>query len=853
MAPWSQFVFALALCAALPAQGSIVISQVYGGGGNSGATYRNDFIELFNRGTNTVSVSGWSVQYASASGSNWQVTSLSGSIAPGQYYLVQQSAGASGGAALPTPDATGTISVSVTAGKIALVSNSVALAVSCPSGGANIADFVGYGVADCFETGPALRHSSTTSIRRNFNGCIDNDHNSLDFFEAAVLPRNSSSPALRCDTPPLAHSISEIQGTNILSPLLDQFVTTTTNTVTAVRNNGFFIQTPDENADENPLTSEGIFVLTGGAPAVSAGNAVVVSGTVVELKPPSDPASPARTQLNASETAVVSLSNSLPAAIIVAASDTRADGGLHQLERFEGMRVQFEWFKVTAPTEGFLDEPDAFAISTGVFYGTIDDVARPFREPGISVLDALPAGAPCCIPRFDENPELLRVDSNGQLGVSSLNVQSGGVFSNLTGVLFYESRRYTLLRDAVPLAFSGLPPERPLDLPAPDEVTVGALNLQRFYDDIEDTNVADVVLTSTAYSNRLHKASLLIRDEMGTPDILGLAEIENLTVLNDLAVSASPNYAAYLLEGSDFGGIDVGFLVNTTRVSVLEVRQEGKTNLFSFEGGTPRLHDRPPLILRARVTDPFTTNRFEFTVIMNHLRSMIGIDDATDGDFVRAKRRAQAEYVARLVQQLQSAGEQVLVMGDFNAFEFNDGYVDVLGTITGLPAATNQVLLASPDLVNPNLVNLIETLPSSERYSYVFDGMPQAIDHALVTENLRPRVSRFLYLRVNADFPAPLRNVIDRPERISDHDPALVYLRVGTLPRIAGLTRNAADVVIEGEGPPGQQYDIERSSDLITWQKIGSAVPDGTQRFSFRDLNPVSGAAFYRLRATDQN
>ena len=258
-------------------------------------------------------------------------------------------------------------------------------------------------------------------------------------------------------------------------------------------------------------------------------------------------------------------------------------------------------------------------------------------------------------------------------------------------------------------------------------------------------------------------------------------------------------------------------------------------------------------MLRARVADPFTTNKLEFTVIMNHLRSMIGIDDAMEGDFVRAKRRAQAEDVAQFVQQLQISGERVLVIGDFNAFEFNDGYADVMGTIAGLPAPTNQVLLPSDDLVNPDLNNLIDTLPPTSRYSYVFDGTPQAIDHALVTQNLLPRVNRFFYVRVNADSPEIFRNAADRPERVSDHDPALVYIRVGTMPRVAGLTRSASEVVVEGEGSPERQYHIERSSDLILWQQIGSAVPDGTQRFSFRDLNPVSGAAFYRLRAADQN
>ena len=90
-------------------------------------------------------------------------------------------------------------------------------------------------------------------------------------------------------------------------------------------------------------------------------------------------------------------------------------------------------------------------------------------------------------------------------------------------------------------------------------------------------------------------------------------------------------------------------------------------------------------------------------------------------------------------------------------------------------------------------------------------------------------------------------------ESVTDHDPALVYLRIGVIPRIASLNRAVPEVIVEGQGVPGRMYDIERSTNLIDWQKIGSAVPDGTQRFTFRDLNPVSGAAFYRLRATDQN
>src|SRR5712691_2824388 len=134
---------------------SIVLSQVYGGGGNSGATFKNDFIELFNRGAAAVSVTGWSVQYASSAGTSWQVTNLSGTIQPGHYYLVQEAQGAGGTTNLPTPDATGTITMSATSAKIALVNNQTALtcSTSCLPN-AHIIDFVGYGSsASSFEGG----------------------------------------------------------------------------------------------------------------------------------------------------------------------------------------------------------------------------------------------------------------------------------------------------------------------------------------------------------------------------------------------------------------------------------------------------------------------------------------------------------------------------------------------------------------------------------------------------------------------------------------------------------------------------------------------------------------------------
>ena len=180
---------------------NLVVSQVYGGGGNSGAKYKNDFIELFNRSTTAVSVTGWSVQYASAGGSSWSVTNISGTIQPGHYYLIQEAQGSGGTTNLPTPDATGTISMSLSSGKVALVRNQTAL--TCSTGclpSTNIVDFVGFGSsASSFEgSGPTPTLTNTTAALRAGAGCTDTDNNAGDFSAGTVAPRNSGSPTTPC-------------------------------------------------------------------------------------------------------------------------------------------------------------------------------------------------------------------------------------------------------------------------------------------------------------------------------------------------------------------------------------------------------------------------------------------------------------------------------------------------------------------------------------------------------------------------------------------------------------------------------------------------------------------------------
>ncbi len=177
---------------------SVVISQLYGGGGNAGAQYTNDFIELFNRGTTTVDLSTWSVQYTSATGSGtWSVTPLSGTLQPGQYYLVQEASGGSNGIPLPAPDATGSIAMAATAGKVALFASTTATSGACPTGAADLA---GYGTtANCFEgSGPAPAPSATAADFRKRGGCTDTNVNAADFFAHAPGPRNTSSFLNNC-------------------------------------------------------------------------------------------------------------------------------------------------------------------------------------------------------------------------------------------------------------------------------------------------------------------------------------------------------------------------------------------------------------------------------------------------------------------------------------------------------------------------------------------------------------------------------------------------------------------------------------------------------------------------------
>jgi uncharacterized protein len=790
------------LASAGGANAQVVISQVYGGGGNSGATLKSDFIELRNNGASAVNLSGWSVQYASSSGTSWQRTNLSGSIAPGGYYLIKQADGSGGSVDLPTPDAIGTIAMSGTAGKVALVGNQVTLAGSCPLGGAVI-DFVGFGSAtNCAETAPTANLSNTTAAIRKGDGNVDTNSNLADFAVAAATPRNSGA------TPPepvLALTIAQIQGSGLSSPYIDKKVVTE-GIVTAQRfNNGFFLQAANDDGD--PATSNAVFVFAGtnAIPASAAvGNRVRVTGKVEEFTPSTSLNQLSVTEITGPTVELLAAGAELPATIELTGADLNAAATPATLERFEAMRVSVAQALVVGASQGRIDEPNATASSDGVFHVTLPGTATPFREPGIGVLDVTPIPAGKNPPRFDINPERLMVRSRGQVGALPLSVDNGAQVTGLIGVLDYTSANWALLPDAAtpPTASGGRAPAAVND-PAYEAVTIGGFNLLRFFDDVADGNGAPT-LKPEALDKRLGKTAGAICDYLKAPDILGVVEVENLHVLGLLAdrlnttCARAPGYVPYLVQGNDIGGINVGFLISTrdngagvARVEVLEVTQYGKSTTFANpDGSTSILNDRPPLLLRAVVHQDNGAS-YPVTVIANHLRSLNGNDSTAPGDNgwssegarVRGKRGQQALYLAGLVEQLQQAhpGEKIVLLGDFNAFEFNDGYTDVMGIVRGDEAGADKVLNYVDSPVTTPLVDGSQLIANSaERYSYVFDGNAQTLDHVLVNQALLVDAASVGvdHARINADFGVDNFGDTSVPVRVSDHDPVRVTIAV---------------------------------------------------------------------------
>jgi predicted extracellular nuclease len=768
---------------AAPSAG-LVVNEAYGGGGNSGATYTNDFIEIANRGSTAVDLSGYTVQYhpAAATGT-WQTTQLTGSIAAGARYLVGEAAGTGGTQPLPNPQVTGSISMAAAAGTVALVNGTTALTCSdsaaCRSASV---DLVGYGTAAINETAPATGASAQSSVQRK--DAADSDDNSADFSAAAPTPgaANAGGDGTGTGTPgPLR--IHDIQGNGWLSPHDDEQVTNVPGVVTAVRSTGsrgFFMQDP--SADSSSATSEGIFVFSS-SPGVAIGDSVLVSGTVNDFYPlntgetVSTTSNLSVTEIGSPTTIVLSHGNALPAPEVITpttlpstyapdlgGADIEATpvdpsrSALDFWESREGMRVEVDDARVVGPSNDFGEQ----------YVTTKPDQAATYRS-GTELLaeNAIPSGRVEVVPVDGSNPDVSVADVFTGATIGPVD------YSRFGGYTIAATTLGAVRHANLPPVVAGAQSAKQLAV-----ATYNVENLAPGDPDAKFQRLAQGVVTNLAKPDIV--AVEEVQDDTGATDDATVTANQTLTKLTNAIVAAGgPRYDWREIDpvndqdgGQPGGNIRVVFLFNPARVSFVD-RGASSVNRSTTGTSVVKSHGDPALTLSPGRIDPtnpvWTTSRkplageFSFRgktvlVIANHFDSKGG-DQSADGRFQfpaqssAVQRAGQAQVVHDFVAKILDIDKKadVVVLGDLNDYQFSPA-LSALRTGTADGSGTSI------------LSDLITTLPVNQRYTYVFNGVSQVLDHILVA----PGVGGVEYqvVHVNAEY----------ADQASDHDPQVVRL-----------------------------------------------------------------------------
>ena len=871
-----------ALVHAADSTSKVVISQVYGGGGNASASFQNDFIELFNRSGSPVSLAGMSVQYASTTGTSWAKTDLGAvTLQPGQYYLVAENSNAAVGAALPTPDVTANIAMAVGAGKVALVSNTTLLTGANPNGGATVLDLVGYGTTpNGYEgTGPTgTTTTSTLSAQRKLNGCTDTDSNPSDFNTAAVNPRNTASAANSCgaapvivavcpanlsfgagiggttaltasDTdsivnaasitsaavagislsgfnasaadgatasvnlnvaantangnypvtvkfvnddnqntsctinvsvaPPAATSlrIFEIQGSGAASPY-NGTVQTTEGVVTAKVSTGFFIQ--DVTGDNDPTTSDAVYVYTGSTPANVAINDIVrVTATVQEYTP---------TGAAASLTELVNASMITKIGNSAGITPTNISLPIADFGPYQGMLVSFAQ-PLTASQVEFVGDRGEISLSSGRLetttnrykVNTPEELAlREANARNIIVLDDGIFVTPTVIPYIAADKTIRAGDTTSNLtGVIDLNTVGGTPTKSL-----YK------LQPTQPVTFSRDNPRPTAPSFAAGNVKVASANVLNFFTtftngtsvfDQSSTSQGCTLGSSTTKSNCRGADNLneFIRQrdkivnslKLIDADVVGLMEIQNNgeTAVGYLVDQLNAAYGQTV-----YAVVPKPSFTGTDAIRVAMIYKPTKLTLSGASITDPDpagINNRPPMA-QAFV---LPSNGGKFSLIVNHLKSKgscpsSGDTDKGEGCWTQTRLQQTGRLLNNFIPQVQAAtGDQdVLLIGDFNAY--------------GMEAPINL-------LTDAGIVNQLERYvrPIGMPYSYVFNSTAGYLDHALATPSMSAQVSGASEFHNNADEPSvidynldgiPQDLYVNNAYRASDHDPVTITLNL---------------------------------------------------------------------------
>ncbi|BCJ35932.1 endonuclease [Actinocatenispora thailandica] len=759
----------LTLAAVAPAQAAssdVVIAQVYGGGGNSGATLTNDYVQLSNRGGTAVDVSGWSVQYASASGTSWQVTKLTGSIPAGASYLVAEAAGAGGSTPLTDPNVTGSIAMSATSGRVALVTAGTALTcgASC-AGTSSVRDFVGYGKVTDAEGSPVPALSNTTAALRG--DAADSDDNATDFTVGDPAPAGTGSTPPPTGEPARIH---DIQGAAHRSPLTGKAVTEVPGVVTAVGPRGFWFQDP--HPDRNPATSEGLYVFTSAKPTVARGDSVSVAGTVSEYRPGNSAANLSTTELTRPTVTVTGHDARLPKPRVLGpgglriprAVRTDAPGDVEKSATFDPRHNALDAYE---SVEGML---------VAVRHATAVGPTNKYGE-----LPVMPAGDPGVRTRNGGVKYTGYDNANtGRLILSSTlakvpDANTGDRLpGTVSGVLDYQFGNYMLYPTATPTVVSG-------------GLRPGTTRPQRAGElSIATYNVENLAPADPA--SKYAKLATGIVHNLASPDIVAVEEIQdNDGATNDGVVAADvtwnklidavtaaggPHYRWRSIDpvndqdgGQPGGNIRVGFLFRTDRGLSFVDRSPGDATTpeaVTSVHGVPQLTHSPGRVApaddawqdsRKPLAGEFSYHGKPLFVIANHFASKGG-DDPLMGRYQppargsEQQRDQQAVLVHQFVGQIQAIDRSadIVVLGDLNDYEFSD---------------TAHTLTAGR-----SLVDLPDTLPLPERYTYDYEGNSEVLDHLLISPSLLPRHD-YQVVHINSEF----------ANQTSDHDPQIARIR----------------------------------------------------------------------------
>jgi uncharacterized protein len=770
----AALIAATAVGLSAPAQAvssDVVIAQVYGGGGNSGAPFTNDFVELFNLGGSTVDLTGWTVTYSSATGTGMPPTPLTGTIAAHHAYLVQEAAGATASTALPTPDAIGTASMSSASGRVDLANSSAALV-----------DRVGYGTATTFEGSSAAPGLSNTTADARTSPCVDTDQNGADFSAVPPAPENTSTAAPACaQAPPVKETatIDQIQGASQVSPLKGHALSDVTGVVTALKTNGYWFQST--HPDRNPATSEGLFVFTSVRPAVQVGDDVSVNGTVSEFRSSTAPNDLSTTELGGAKTTVVSSGNPLPAPVVIGVDrtppaqsvyagnpgDIEAPGvtfnpkknAIDFDESLEGMRVALRNARVVGPTDTAFGE-------TAVVPGNARHVTTTPHGGVLYSAYNRPNAA-----RLIADDELL---PSGTGPVADVGDRLSGT---TVGVLDYSFSEFHLMLTQPPTAVAHNLQREVTHAPSAKQLAVATFNVEN--------------LAPSDPQTKFDRLSGQIIHNLAAPDLVALEEIQDNsgatddgTVASDVtlqklvdAITAAggPTYQWRVINpvndadgGQPGGNIRQAFLFRTDRGLAFVDRPGGDSTTATTVqkvGGQAELSASPGRIdpgsdawtaSRKPLAGQFTWQGQPFFVIANHFDSKLG-DQPIMGHFQQParsseiQRHEQATEVRSFVDQIQAVDRsaRVVVLGDLNDFEFSQT-ADILVGGHGRTALTD----------------LPRTLPVRQRYTYVFDGNSQVLDHILISKSWSSE--QYDIVHTNSEF----------HDQDSDHDPQIVRLRL---------------------------------------------------------------------------